>query len=762
MSDSLTERTAQGTAGPNKGLNDHLVEMVKDVPLVGQPIKAVHDTAKDYGQANQEGTPGFMDAVTDEPMQSAYMQKAFLDFFVGGGMALGQAKRLYLDLITSGISPQRIDAFTAQIQGLNPGTASIKEWATIAAAALVARKATRGTFAVDATTTIMRQLGERQRFNPNTIRRVYERLVGKTNDATGIANNVWDGIVAALRGNGNALELAQEVEGIVASILNPATPGLAMANELADTRAMSGFAIREFEQYMMAAMKDINTHLYEVQQALLQKWGPAIAHMPIFNRLVMLARIVMATGIGLNAVSQVTGGSGVQADDASGATRTAQLGDIAKDMSGLAGDIATSAGQWPGVGTTDKEKAQMGTSQLQNRDLNGPAKAGLGQMNQRAKGQGAYNATALESLKKLVAYANNLDQQLGIGLFDSNNKGQGLLAQTMASSKESVAKMLGYNEFSGQGEFSNLGSVNMISPSEAHDAGQTMMETVTQTRQLLEEYIDVTGRITAVLNSISDPKYRDWVAAEVGLTRGTLQRFAAMKAIEQSLKNSIRELDALTVAATEMIATLPHIVMISTLEIQIKSAERQKAAREAWYKDGGILGQWGVEMVGDHQRAQPSRRLYNLYENIIFVIEQAQTKLGMVLGQLPKGYMTAGIAQAVYNRIATFDNSKQLAIQKQDELVGNAFASITGMGPGGVGNIALSMTDDGLVTVRRAMIIDDDADIDVIADEEIERYFDELLPGFGTLLEHPDEYRGKTVEEVDESRKRKHHKKCDD
>ena len=60
-----------------------------------------------------------------------------------------------------------------------------------------------------------------------------------------------------------------------------------------------------------------------------------------------------------------------------------------------------------------------------------------------------------------------------------------------------------------------------------------------------------------------------------------------------------------------------------------------------------------------------------------------------------------------------------------------------------------------MVNERIANVEEQEADR--IADEIIRKYFDDLLPGYGTVLEHPDKHRHETVKEVEEhTRKHKH------
>jgi hypothetical protein len=130
---------------------------------------------------------------------------------------------------------------------------------------------------------------------------------------------------------------------------------------------------------------------------------------------------------------------------------------------------------------------------------------------------------------------------------------------------------------------------------------------------------------------------------------------------------------------------------------------------------------------------------------------EMQRRIREAMGRPGFKQMMPTLYNAFVQRSKGLDAKKAQAQAKQTQLLVQSLQSVIGGGaPAGIDrSIQLAVSASDFVRLASA-------DMEREADEVLRKYFDDLLPGYGTLLEHPEKHRNETVEEVDEGRK--HHK----
>lgn len=301
----------------------------------------------------------------------------------------------------------------------------------------------------------------------------------------------------------------------------------------------------------------------------------------------------------------------------------------------------------------------------------------------------------------------------------------------------------------GTGELSQINNVTLLTP-------QMITQTVAKCGALIEKTFDEIKEYGHILSMFVDesrrllnPSTHQQEMAQLNLV---LRHFDAnSKLLQTELEKSKQQL-------VDYATVLPTLVRVTRLEEQISMFENLSAQIKV-NTGSDLIGQFGMtryrNMTQDGQYKTvvgpaPSQALIVLYMRVVMEFRNAISKIQSVLGT---GQMDKSISNALIQRRKQLVSKIEGVKAKYTQIIAATMGNVAGGAPASLEK-QVRLTGR-VVNERIANIKEQEADR--IADEIIRKYFDDLLPGYGTVLEHPDKHRHETVKEVEEhTRKHKH------
>jgi len=299
----------------------------------------------------------------------------------------------------------------------------------------------------------------------------------------------------------------------------------------------------------------------------------------------------------------------------------------------------------------------------------------------------------------------------------------------------------------GTGELSQINNVTLLTP-------QMITQTVAKCGALIEKTFDEIKEYGHILSIFVDesrrllnPSTHQQEMAQLNLA---LRHFDAnSKLLQTELEKSKQQL-------VDYATVLPTLVRVTRLEEQISMFENLGAQIKA-NTGSDLIGQFGMTryrtMTQDGQYKTvvgpaPSQALIVLYMRVVMEFRNAISKIQGVLGT---GQMDKSISNALIQRRKQLVSKIEGVKAKYTQIIAATMGNVAGGAPA---SLEKQVRLTGRVVNERIANIEEQ-EADRIADEIIRKYFDDLLPGYGTVLEHPDKHRHETVKEVEE-RTRKH------
>ncbi|MBS1722327.1 MAG: hypothetical protein JSS66_04885 [Armatimonadetes bacterium] len=356
----------------------------------------------------------------------------------------------------------------------------------------------------------------------------------------------------------------------------------------------------------------------------------------------------------------------------------------------------------------------------------------------------ATNAQAAPLLTKLAS----LDEMLKL----QGDYRQGILYMSLERNikplRDAMLTQTGM-QVGGGGDLSQVPNVTLLSPEDIKKTTEGARQIIAQINAKVAEYKSLFEQMyKLVAGAVNDPKFKD--------ARSTAE--AARQVIAGNLKVLAVDLHNTEVALLDYDTVLPALLNVTRLETQASVYENLREQIKAM-TGNELVGQFGTTQY-KMQKADgtdtvvsgpaPSQALMALYTRMAMQFKAAVGQINTVLG---RGTMDASVKNAMVQR------RKQLVAKIEEiklrytQLVSASLGTAAGGAPASLekqvrltqffGNERFAETEE---------------DMERSADEVIRQYFDDLLPGYGTLLEHPDKHRNETVQEVNEDKRRKRRK----
>lgn len=301
----------------------------------------------------------------------------------------------------------------------------------------------------------------------------------------------------------------------------------------------------------------------------------------------------------------------------------------------------------------------------------------------------------------------------------------------------------------GTGELSQVNNVTLLTP-------QMITQTVAKCGALIERTFDEIQEYGRIISLFLDESNR--LLNPLTHQQEKVQLSLALRHFDANSKLLQTELEKRKQQLVDYATVLPTLVRVTRLEEQISMFENLGAQIKA-NTGSDLIGQFGMTtyrtMTQDGQYKTvvgpaPSQALIVLYMRVVIEFRKAISKIQSVLGT---GQMDKSISNALIQRRKQLVSKIEGVKAKYTQTIAATMGSVAGGAPASLEK-QVRLTSR-VVNERTSSM--DEQEADRIADEIIRKYFDDLLPGYGTVLEHPDKHRHETVKEVEEhTRKHKH------
>lgn len=732
-------------------------------------LGGVADAATNLGQQNQPtntGTPAVMQNVDDQSAMWEELKRAYDSARAFGLTEDEVGKYLYM-MYQNGVSFRELADFFNQLTGTFKGD-DYHDWLDIATAALIARKSNRGGRVGEVVRVMQHLSSEQMRDRKFPLISVVADAVRPGGGGNFLAKLWLGGMRSASKGQGNIDEYYQRITELVMSIVNPAYQRLATENKKSDMLAAMQRSQFEMQEAVQAQLwKDIYEPSIKQLNNMFHQWSkdPKAAFGPLWEPMQFAAQQLIMMGTRVNILLSALGGG--QHDYLyRGVRRAAEVEDervvLAQrsterqneqfenwNEQAAAGGAAPS--QKPKAG--GNPYAKPGTAQWQ------------AQMSSYGKPVARIDDALSRQLTPVIGQISAINTDLAVleNQFESSRA-----VQAINTALAPVTEMMtvGFSEAAGggSGEFSRLDPVAAGDTSTVEAATGAAQKRIDYTRKEIQKLKGLINQAFGLLASRglstkeqalqvlppSEAQFiellfesKSWIAAAVKRAEALLSQF------------EFRVADARAIA--------PGLIKIARIEVDMQRAEAMRGEISS-LTGNTFIGQWGTTTytTTDSQGRQveregtgPSEQLFYMLEQIILLYSEMQRRVRAAAARPGFKQTMPSLYNAFVQRSKSLDAKKAQVQAKQTELLVQSLQSVTGGGaPAGLDR-SIQLAVSASEFVRLAATERD-------ADETLRKYFDDLLPGYGTLLEHPDEHRDETVEEVDKDCKRKkrreHHK----
>lgn len=302
----------------------------------------------------------------------------------------------------------------------------------------------------------------------------------------------------------------------------------------------------------------------------------------------------------------------------------------------------------------------------------------------------------------------------------------------------------------GTGELSQVNNVTLLTPQMITQTVAKCGALIEQTFDNIREYGSIISRFVEESQRLLNPNTHQKELAQLNLA---LRHFDANSKMFQT------ELEKYKQQLVDYHTVLPTLVKVTRLEEQISMFENLGAQIKA-QTGNDLVGQFGMTKyrttTPDGQPKivvgpAPGQALIALYMRVVIEFRNAVSKIQSVLGT---GKMDQSISNALIQRRKQLVSKIEGVKAKYTQIIAGSLGSAAGGAPASLEK-QVRLTSR-VVNERTSNVGEQEADR--VADEIIRKYFDDLLPGYGTLLEHPDKHRHETVKEVEENTRKHKHK----
>ena len=356
------------------------------------------------------------------------------------------------------------------------------------------------------------------------------------------------------------------------------------------------------------------------------------------------------------------------------------------------------------------------------------------------------------TLAPLQQRLNELESNLSL-MGNTENYKQGwmyrIIQGTIAPLQAAMVAESGMKVGGGTNEFSQMNSTTLLTP---EMVGQTVVKAdklIEQTFAAIREYGSIISQFVNESRRLLNTKQHQNEITQLSF---------ALKQFDSNSKLFQTDLEKFKYELVDYNTVLPTLINVTRLENQISLFENLSTQIKST-TGSDLIGQFGLTnyqtttpdgkptiMTGP----APGQALILLYMRVIVEFKKAINKIQSVLGT---GKLDKSLTNALIQR------RKQIVAKiagirtKYTQIIAGTLGSVAGGAPASLDKqVRLTAR---IVNERTSGA--DEQEADRIADEIIRKYFDDLLPGYGTILEHPDKHRHETVEEVEEhTRKHKH------
>lgn len=734
-------------------------------------LGGVADAATNLGQQNQPtntGTPAVMQNVDDQSAMWEELKRAY-DSARAFGLSESEVGKYLQMMYQNGISFRELADFFSQLTGTFKGD-DYHDWLDIATAGLIARKSNRGG-RVSEVIRVMQQLSAEQMKDRKVPLISWVADAVRPGGGGNFLAKLWlGGMRAASRGQGNIDEYYQRITELVMSIVNPAYQRLATENKKSDMLAAMQRSQFEMQEAVQAQLwKDIYEPSIRQLNNMFHQWSkdPKAAFGPLWGPMQFAAQQLIMMGTRVNILLSALGGG--QHDYLYRGVRRAETeaervvtADRAEDRrkeqfenwNQPSGETAPPEGV-PKPGGAGKFTAP-GTVQWQ------------AQMSSYGKPVARIDDALSRQLTPVIGQISALNTDLNMleNQFESSRAVQAINA-ALAPVTEMMT--VGFGDQAGGGkEFSQLDPVAAGDTSTVEAATGAAQKRIDHTRKEIQKLKGLINQAFGLLTARGLTSKEQATSALPPNDKDFIELLFEAKAwIAGAVKRAEALLAQFEFRVADARAIAPGLIKIARIEVDMQRAEALKQETES-LTGNSFIGQWGATSytTTDAQGRQveregvgPSEQLFYMLEQIILLYSEMQRRVRAAAARPGFKQTMPSLYNAFVQRSKSLDAKKAQAQAKQTQLLVQSLTSIAGGAPAGLDrSIQLAVSANEFV---RLASLGNPRE----ADEVMRKYFDDLLPGFGTLLEHPDEHRNETVEEVDKCRKRKkrkHHESTDE
>lgn len=344
---------------------------------------------------------------------------------------------------------------------------------------------------------------------------------------------------------------------------------------------------------------------------------------------------------------------------------------------------------------------------------------------------------------------NELEANLGLMQSYQNGWMYRIISGSMEPLKSAMVAESGMKVGGGTGELSQVNSVTLLTP---QMIGQTVAKCgklIEQTFESIREYGYIISQfVSEARRTLNTPKYQNELA----------QLNLASRHFDANSKLFQTDLEKFKHQLVDYYTVLPTLIKVTRLEEQISMFENLGAQIKA-NTGNDLIGQFGMTQYRTTAQdgtpkvvvgPAPSQALIVLYMRVVVEFRNAIAKIQSVLAN---GKMDQSLSNALIQRRKQIVSKIEGVKAKYTQIIASTMGSAAGGAPASLEK-QIRLTNR---VVNERTSSGDEQEADRVADEIIRKYFDDLLPGYGTILDKPEQHRHETVEEVEgHTRKHKH------
>ncbi len=567
----------------------------------------------------------------------------------------------------------------------------------------------------------------------------------------------WMGAVTSSVKNGRDLgEYYSKINGLNASIFAPAHDKLAIENKkamYAEELKRQDYFLEESAQKM--AWEKIYQPNFEMLTKIYRDWARNpeeafnILGIDGWNAVKALSSTILMAGAKVGVFTKVLGMNTRSPEvSARGSSNHSYMREVFADArkdarqeeQGLMEDYNTdSAKNAPKI---DTQPAKTTSPYLQPNTVQMNAQTdSVGQSNDAWSKMVAYNKALAPLHQRFLALEKNLQ------LLSSPENGF-QYKSIMANLKPLEAAMVaesGMKVGGGSNELSQVTSTTLLTPEIIKDTVATCGQAIEDTLVQIQDYIGTIQQFYEIVKSISPT-----TAEQKADVNGFFSEFnIAKNVISGNIKSLQTTLEKAKQALVDYHTVLPTLVKVTRLENQISlfenlSTQIKSMTGNDFVRQFGTVTYNTTAPDGSKKLVSgpaPSQALIVLYMRVIAEFRNA---LKVIQDVINSGQMSEGLTNALIQRRKQIVSKIEGIKAKYTQIISASLGSAAGGAPASMERqVRLTSTN-----LNERVEYAEEQEADRIADEVIRKYFDDLLPGYGTILDNPEKHRKETVKEV--------------